>query len=80
MAAFIGSLLSLMLKRSNETAIKTFKIPLPPVSHRVLDEPLLSKFEEIFVIGDVHGFFDELMIMLKCISNHDKILNCSLVI
>lgn len=73
MAAFIGSLLSLIFRRSN-AAIRTYNTPSPPNCHTVLDESFLSKFEEIFVIGDVHGCFDELMVMLKRISNHDKIL------
>lgn len=75
MAAFIGSFISLFIKRSSGSrSITTGNVPLPTTCHQILDGPFVSKFEEIFVIGDVHGCFDELMIMLKRISNHDKIL------
>ncbi|CAL1286618.1 unnamed protein product [Larinioides sclopetarius] len=41
-----------------------YNIPLPQVLHRQLDSSFLEQFEEIFVIGDIHGCFDELVTLL----------------
>ncbi|GFT13027.1 hypothetical protein TNCV_431481 [Trichonephila clavipes] len=40
-------------------------IPLPQVLHRELDSSFLEQFEEILVIGDVHGCYDELKMLLE---------------
>ena len=40
----------------------------PQVSHRVIKEDLLNKFDEVIIIGDVHGCFDEFMLLLDQIS------------
>jgi bis(5'-nucleosyl)-tetraphosphatase (symmetrical) len=39
--------------------------PLPPVLHQVLDNQFISKFDEILVIGDVHGCYDEMVQMIE---------------
>lgn len=40
------------------------------VKHRVIDGEELKKYEEVVVIGDVHGCFDEMMSLLEKI--HEK--------
>lgn len=40
-------------------------LPFPQVIHQSLDAAFLEKYEEIFVIGDIHGCYDELVILLK---------------
>src|SRR6266487_1775149 len=40
-------------------------LPLPPVLHKVLDKDFIKKFDEILVIGDVHGCYDELIELLE---------------
>lgn len=41
-----------------------YNIPLPQVLHRQLDSSFLEQFREILVIGDIHGCYDELKILL----------------
>ena len=37
----------------------------PPQFHLVLDSEFVDRFDEVLVIGDVHGCFDELLEMMK---------------
>ncbi|RWS16473.1 uncharacterized protein B4U79_01358 [Dinothrombium tinctorium] len=51
--------------KESETLIKhPFGIPLPPELHKTLDDSFVNKFEEVLIIGDIHGCFDE---MKECI-------------
>lgn len=76
MAAFIASVLSLTLpiirnRLFPAAACHSFGggIPLPAVLHRVVDSGTIDRYEEIVVIGDVHGCFDELTELLTIIHN-----------
>lgn len=64
MAALAYWLISL-LKRGYHPSFKhSLGLPFPPTMHLVLDEQYLSQFKEILIIGDVHGCYDELEILL----------------
>lgn len=67
MAAFVLSFISSFLIHRSVAKYAGSNIPLPPVKHVTLHEPFLSKFNEIVVIGDVHGCFDEMKQMLNLI-------------
>ena len=41
------------------------EIPRPPNLHMILDDDFLSKFDNILIVGDTHGCFDELIDLLK---------------
>ncbi|KAG8176165.1 hypothetical protein JTE90_012955 [Oedothorax gibbosus] len=57
------------------TYAHTYNIPFPQIFHRHLDKQYLEQFEEIFVIGDVHGCYDELKeLLMVSNTNDDKIL------
>jgi hypothetical protein len=76
MAAFIASIISLTLpvirnRLFPAAACHSFGggIPPPAVPHHVLDNETVHRFDEIVVIGDVHGCFDELNDLLTIIHN-----------
>ncbi|XP_074593441.1 bis(5'-nucleosyl)-tetraphosphatase PrpE [asymmetrical]-like [Brevipalpus obovatus] len=63
MAGILFNLVYLFGSRFYSQAAKLvhpWNIPLPPVHHKVLEKELIDRFDEILVIGDVHGCFDEL--------------------
>lgn len=41
---------------------------IPEVLHRIISEDFLLKFDEVVIIGDVHGCFDEFMLLLDKIA------------
>lgn len=53
-------------------------LPLPQVLHQRLEKSFIDKFEEVLIIGDVHGCYDELNQLLAQVSvndtNSDRIL------
>lgn len=52
-----------------------YNLPYPQVIHKYLDSTFIEKYEEIFVIGDIHGCYDELRILLKdADANKDSVL------
>ncbi|XP_053200805.1 bis(5'-nucleosyl)-tetraphosphatase PrpE [asymmetrical]-like [Panonychus citri] len=57
-------------------SIHPWDIPLPPVLHRTLEKSFTDNYDEILILGDIHGCFDE---MFECIQsahrdNNSKIL------
>src|SRR5690349_18522142 len=50
----------------------SFGVPFPPVFHRVLDNDFTDKYDEIFVIGDVHGSFDQMDKLIEQIQAEDR--------
>lgn len=40
------------------------EIPAPPSLHKVLDDEFLSKFDDVLIVGDLHGCYDELIDLL----------------
>ncbi|RWS31683.1 uncharacterized protein B4U80_08692 [Leptotrombidium deliense] len=51
------------------------RIPLPNECHKVLNDEFVDKFDEVLVIGDVHGCFDELnQLLTSTHSQSDKTL------
>lgn len=68
MAAFVASILSIVFgKALGKKVSPTGLIPRPLISHIVLSKDLIRKFNEVVVIGDVHGCYDELLDLLKII-------------
>lgn len=71
MAAFVASVLSLLLPAIRNRIFRNVSgrsvgvIPRPAVSHVVLTDQTISRFDEVVVIGDVHGCFDELSALLQ---------------
>ncbi|KAI1295401.1 putative phosphatase [Halotydeus destructor] len=57
--------------RPQDSFVRMLAIPLPAESHMLLDEDYLSTFDEIVVIGDVHGCFDEMSSLMKKINKDD---------
>ncbi|KAI1295400.1 Bis(5'-nucleosyl)-tetraphosphatase, symmetrical [Halotydeus destructor] len=45
-----------------------FGNPFPGICHQVLDDEYIARFDEVLVIGDVHGCFDEMSALLKTIN------------
>lgn len=37
----------------------------PEVLHRVLSEEFLKKFDEVIIVGDIHGCYDEFMLLVE---------------
>lgn len=76
MAAFAASLLHFVLKSVPSYASRTrpyfsgLNIPFPQVPHLVLSDELIDGYDEVVVIGDVHGCFDELTELLAQIHNN----------
>jgi hypothetical protein len=48
------------------------EIPAPPYLHKILDDDFLSKFDDILIVGDLHGCYDELQDMLNLASKTAK--------
>ncbi|KAI1295399.1 putative phosphatase [Halotydeus destructor] len=44
--------------------VNPFGNPFPEICHQELDEEYIAKFDEVLVIGDVHGCFDEMSSLL----------------
>lgn len=40
-------------------------LPYPQIIHKCLDHTFLQRYEEVFVIGDIHGCYDELILLLE---------------
>lgn len=49
-----------------------FSFPMPPEIHKTLTPEYLESFKEVFVIGDVHGCYDELMDLLAVAKAKEK--------
>lgn len=45
---------------------------LPSIIHRVYDDKFIQNFDEIVIIGDVHGCYDELLLLLDKIHQNCK--------
>lgn len=45
----------------------------PKCPHQVIEDKFLDNFDEVFVIGDVHGCFDELSTLMDQIHNSTQI-------
>lgn len=52
-----------------------YGLEFPPVIHEKIDGEIIQKFKEVFVIGDVHGCYDEMMELLqKANATNDRVL------
>lgn len=49
-----------------------FGFPVPPEIHKTLTPEYLESFKQVFVIGDVHGCYDELMDLLAVAKAREK--------
>lgn len=67
--------ISRLIPKPHRTYSHSYNIPFPQILHIHLDSRFLAQFEEIFVIGDVHGCYDELKELLSVSNvNSDRIL------
>ena len=73
--AFFNSILTRLsyfvsvLRPSSTATANTRKLSTnPEVLHHVISDDLLRKFDEVIIIGDVHGCFDELMLLIDQMS------------
>ena len=70
MAAFLASVVSLLVPSIRRLVCAAScssagpSIPLPAVPHVVVPDDVVAAFDEVLVIGDVHGCFDELVQLL----------------
>lgn len=49
-----------------------FGFPLPPEIHKTLTPECIESFKQVFVVGDVHGCFEELMDLLAVAKAREK--------
>ena len=49
-------------------------LPLPQVLHQQLDQTFIDRFDEVLVIGDVHGCYDELTQLIAQVKDNERIL------
>lgn len=74
----MGALMSVMVSTAknyfNEPALPKhpFGFPVPPEIHKTLTPEYLESFKQVFVIGDVHGCYDELMDLLAVAKAREK--------
>ncbi|KAI1295406.1 Bis(5'-nucleosyl)-tetraphosphatase, symmetrical [Halotydeus destructor] len=72
MAAILASLLGLfsrsVLGQQISKFTNVFGIPFPDVFHKTLSSEFVDKFDEILIIGDVHGCFDEMALLIRDVS------------
>ena len=47
-------------------------IPLPEVLHKSLDTQLIDRFDEVIVIGDIHGCYHEMIALLAQITDNNS--------
>lgn len=77
MGALISYVLSFYYQKPNLKLQfpHAFGLKYPPVLHQTIDDETIKKYREIFVIGDVHGCYDEMMELLqKANAMNDDIL------
>ena len=77
MVALIANLVSAM-KHLHQTLIISavkhpWNLPLPSVMHKTLDEDFIKKFDEILVIGDIHGCYDEMIHLIEQASVYNRV-------
>ena len=58
------------LSANHSTVVHHLNIPLPPVLHKRLDNEFIDGFDEVIVIGDIHGCYDELIQLLDQIKDN----------
>ncbi|XP_054719803.1 bis(5'-nucleosyl)-tetraphosphatase, symmetrical-like [Uloborus diversus] len=59
------SLIRNLIGKPSRTFVHSFNLPFPKTIHKYIDQSFVEKYDEIFVIGDIHGCFDELQMLLK---------------
>src|SRR5437868_4246610 len=69
-APSVPLLASLSTNRSSH--VHPLDIPLPQVMHKILDKEFMKRFDEVVVIGDIHGCYDELIRLLAQINSNTK--------
>ncbi|XP_015791726.1 putative metallophosphoesterase YNL217W [Tetranychus urticae] len=80
MAGILFNLFYLLRSRFFSTQISKLThpwgFPLPPVLHQTLDRTFTDNYDEILILGDIHGCFDEMLECIKTVhhSNNSKIL------
>lgn len=47
--------------KSEDHSMYSKYLTRPPVYHQVLDNDFIDRFDEIFIIGDVHACYDEMI-------------------
>jgi len=60
------------LSTNHSSLVHALGIPLPQVMHKILDKEFVEKFDEVLVIGDIHGCYDELIQLLAQINDNAK--------
>jgi hypothetical protein len=63
-----------------KSLVHHWNIPFPDIIHRELTEEFVNQFDEVLVIGDVHGCYDELMLLLAKINNNQSDYNKELIV
>ncbi len=64
----------------SKSLVHHWNIPLPHIIHRELTQEFVNQFDEVLVIGDVHGCYDELMLLLAQINNNHIDYNEELIV
>ncbi|XP_067140371.1 bis(5'-nucleosyl)-tetraphosphatase PrpE [asymmetrical]-like [Centruroides vittatus] len=66
MGALVSYVLSLYYGKKVQLQFPhAFGLKYPPVLHQTITQESIKKFNEVFVIGDVHGCYDEMMELLQ---------------
>lgn len=72
---FINRLSSLFgfIRRPVGTAIPTRRFSITPQTiHQQLKDDFLKQFDEVVIIGDIHGCYDEFMLLIDKIHNNNS--------
>lgn len=65
MAALIAFVLSCLRRCEAERFYSNGNVPSPQVLHKYLNASDIQNYKEIFIIGDVHGCYDEMIELIK---------------
>nr|DAA34754.1 TPA_inf: hypothetical conserved protein 1088 [Amblyomma variegatum] len=74
----MGALISVLLSaaktyfRDAASPKHPFGFPMPPEIHKTLTPEYIESFKQVFVVGDVHGCFEELMDLLAVAKVKEK--------
>lgn len=60
------------LNSSSQSKFCNPSIPPPPILHKYLDDDFLSRFDNILIVGDLHGCYDEFLDMLNLAAKSSK--------
>lgn len=67
LAGLISCLRGLAITEAGPRFQHTLGIPFPQKLHEILGAEFIDKFEEVLVVGDIHGCFEEMQALLRSV-------------